>query len=211
MDPEEISFNYSAILFDFDGTLTPSLPLWLKAYQGAMAQLGVKLSSEEVVRRCFYRPWQEVVTEFELQSVQVLEEKVLDGLEEAFSDAYLIEGVMHTLDACRRKDTKLAIVTSSIERVVRKFLLEHNIADYFSSVVTAEHVAHHKPHPEPVMMALSHLELGTHQSLMVGDSSADILAARAANVDNALFFPDDHHQFYDFEKLRLHDPHFIFH
>lgn len=211
MDPEELSFKYSAILFDFDGTLTPSLPLWLKAYQLAMAQFGIKMTGDEVIQSCFYRPWQDVVTEFELPSVQHLEVKVLEGVEEAFLEAILFDGVMQTLDECRRRGTKLAIVTSSVERVVSKFLRENNIHDYFGAVIAADHVTRHKPHPEPVYLALKNIKMQAHQSLMVGDSSADLLAAHAAAVDKALFFPEDHHRFYNFEQLKSHDPHIIFH
>lgn len=211
MNIDELDFRYSAILFDFDGTLTHSLPLWMNAYQNAMAHFGVKMSGEEVVTNCFYRPWQEVAGKFDLPSVKQLEEKVLESLEEEFADATLFEGVMHTLAACRSKDTKLAIVTSSGQRIVEKFLRTHDISDYFGSVVAADHVKQHKPHPEPVLLALSQLELSTQQTLMIGDSPVDMRAAKAAKVTDALFFPDVHHTFYDFEELRKHNPHFIFH
>ena len=38
-----------AVLFDFDGTLTPSLPLWLEAYHIALRSFSVTLPDAEVL------------------------------------------------------------------------------------------------------------------------------------------------------------------
>jgi hypothetical protein len=39
----------------------------------------------------------------------------------------------------------------------------------------------------------------------------DLLAARASGLHSALFFPNGHDVFYDFEHLLGHDPHYVFH
>ena len=59
-------------------------------------------------------------------------------------------------------------------------LEELGVASLFSVVVGFEDVAHHKPNPEGVELALEHLGVLPRDALMVGDSSADIVAAKAA-------------------------------
>lgn len=208
---ESKNIPYSTILFDFDGTLTSSLPIWIAAYQYALKNFGIQISSEEVVSSCFYRSWADVVNDFEIPSVEVFEDHVKTGLEEAFVNAQLFDGVMPVLETLRTMNIKLGIVTSSRQNVVKKFLQLHNIHEHFDSLITADDIENYKPHPEPVLKALSQLNKNSHEALMVGDSSADMLAAQAANVDKALFFPEEHDEFYDLNELKLHQPEFLFH
>lgn len=169
------------------------------------------MSDEEVVSKCFYRSWEEIVSRFSLPSVGEFSAHVHTGLEEAFADAYLFEGVGTVLEHCRGQGKKLGIVTSSTRKVVDKFIRMHRIDEYFESVVTADDITYFKPHPEPVFMALSILQRSIDDCLMIGDSSADMLAAQAAGVHKGLFYPDEHSVFYNFDDLKLHDPHHIFH
>ena len=54
------------------------------------------------------------------------------------------------------------------------------MASRFSVVVGFEDVARHKPYPEGVELALERLGVLPEEALLVGDSAADIEAARAA-------------------------------
>lgn len=44
------SVLYRAVLFDFDGTLAPSLPLWVKAYRIALEQCAVLIHNADRLR-----------------------------------------------------------------------------------------------------------------------------------------------------------------
>lgn len=201
---------YSTILFDFDGTLTASLDLWLQAYRFAFAELGQAISDEVIVQRCFYRAFEEVVVEFSLPSKVQFAELVQLGLWEAFEHAKLFTGVREVLEYCRNEKFKLGIVTSSPRKIVERALLALNINAYFNSIVTADDIINFKPHPEPVLLALRNLDSSAYESLFIGDSVADILAGRAAGTQTGLFFPEAHDQFYDFERLIEAEPHFVF-
>ena len=50
------------------------------------------------------------------------------------------------------------------------------------SIVTVEDVVHPKPHPEPVLKAMGELGASPEHTWMVGDSPADMGAAKAAGV-----------------------------
>jgi len=68
----------------------------------------------------------------------------------------------------------------------------------------------YKPHPEPVLRTLDVLECEPGHAIMIGDSTADVLAGKAAGTRTALFMPHDHHRFHDSERLRATEPDFIF-
>lgn len=201
---------YTTILFDFDGTLTHSLPVWLQAYQSALSGFGIRLTDDEVMRDCFYRPWDEIISRFNLPPRAEFGDRVLRGVEEYFDQAELFDGVCTVLEECRMNELKLGIVTSSSRSVVTEFLSAKGIADHFGVVVTADDTTNFKPHPEPIFMALSQLQSDPSESLFIGDSSVDMLASRAAGTDSGLFFPDEHFVFYSLDELRAHQPHFVF-
>jgi len=203
--------RYSTILFDFDGTLTNSLPIWLKAYQYAFKQYGIDLTDEEVVRNCFYKAWEEVVKLYKLPSEPEFGAHIHHGLEATFHEAELFEDVLHVLEGCHSHGVKMGIVTSSTRRVVTKALDTLNLTRFFGAVITADDITHFKPHPEPVHLALKALDRDSADAIFVGDASVDMLAAHAAGLDKALFLPDVHSDFYNFEDLRKHEPHFVFH
>ena len=62
------------------------------------------------------------------------------------------------------------------------------LSDRLPVVVGAEHVTHGKPHPEAIYRALELLNVSAEGALMVGDTSADIGAAKAAGVAVLLRF-----------------------
>lgn len=203
--------HYTTILFDFDGTLTPSLPLWCEAYQWAMSQWGVVFDDEETVRVCFYKPWDEIVSSYKIPSKDEFRAKVREGLEQAFVRAVPFHGVVEFLDDCLSRQTKMAIVTSSNRPFVDSFLKSHNMEKYFLAIVTADDIKNHKPHPEPVHLALSLLESKPEESLIIGDAVVDLQAGHAAGLDRWLFFPHEHSVYYDFKELESHEPHHVFH
>jgi len=203
--------TYSTILFDFDGTLTPSLELWLQAFHYAFSKFERRVSDETVVQRCFYRAFEDVVIEFDLPCTIEFGQFVYEGLHRSFDQARLFNGVREILLDCANQNIKLAIVTSSPRTIVEKILKNLDIDSFFNTLVTADDIENFKPHPESVLLALKRLNSETKTTLVIGDSSADILAAKAAGIKAGLFFPDVHNQFYDFQKLKEAEPHFIFH
>ncbi len=201
---------YNTVLFDFDGTLTPSLELWLQAFQYALRQYERELPEETIIQRFFYRDYHDVVKEFDLPSGPELERHVHDGLTLAFAEPRLFPGVRDVLDFCRGRNLTLGLVTSSPRKQVVAALARLGVDGYFEAVVTGDDITHYKPHPEPVLKALGMLGRPPEGTLFVGDYLADVLAGQAAGTRTALFLPNQHQRFYDFAALRALEPDFVF-
>ncbi len=204
---------YQAVLFDFDGTLTPSLDYWLAAYRAALAEHGVVLPEEVLIEKCFYRSFDQVEAEFNLPVADPARRfgpLVEHHLAEAFLEAVLFPQAEEVLQVCKRAGLATGLVTSSFRRQVDVSLAQLKLADYFDVVVTGNDVTHYKPHPEPLQMALTALGQNPAETLMVGDTTVDILAGKAAGTRTALFLPPAHTRFYDFERLRATGPDFVF-
>jgi pyrophosphatase PpaX len=202
--------NFRAALFDFDGTLMPSLPLWLKAYQDTLHKFGIHICDDEVLRRCFFRDWEVVAAEFNVFTAEQLQAQLAIGLKQAFAAASLFPVAEDVLKHCRDHGLRVALVTSSPRALVVDVIGRLLIRELFDYVVCGDDVKNYKPHPEPVLAALASFKLDPHEAIMIGDSHVDILAGKAAGTRTALFLHEDHGRFHSTEKLRATGPDHIF-
>lgn len=94
----------------------------------------------------------------------------------------MFPGVRETLEDLRRLGLQLAVVSSKFKLTVKKGLDLFQLTPFFQEVIGLDDCPKHKPDPGPVLAALSRLGVGPDEALMVGDSPADMLAAKAAGV-----------------------------
>lgn len=199
-----------AALFDFDGTLVSTLPLWLAAYHLALGKFGIEISDDEVLQRCFFRDWADVAEDFGVCTAEQMRLEVEHGVNEALSSAVLFPQARDVVEHCREHGLQTALVTSSPRHLIASVAARLDLAHLFDFVICGDEVENYKPHPEPVLTTLRALECEPLHAIMIGDSHADILAGKAAGTRTALFMPDDHHCFHDPERLRATEPDFIF-
>jgi pyrophosphatase PpaX len=202
--------KYRAVLFDFDGTLTPSLPLWVKAFHIAVANTGAAFTDEEVIQRFFYRNWAEVAAELRFASLEKFRNEIHRGLRIAFHDAQLFPEVLSILECCKRQGLQTALVTSAPRVVIDDVMPRLELHELFDHIVCADDVKNFKPHPEPVLMTLAALKRAPSEAIMIGDSTVDILAGKAAGTTTALFMTEDHNSFHKADALRATEPDHIF-
>ncbi|MCP3810438.1 pyrophosphatase PpaX [Paenibacillus sp. SEL1] len=93
--------------------------------------------------------------------------------------------VIEVIQELRARGIKLGVVTTKIRPSTIRVLNLFNLTSSMDYIVTVDDVEHPKPHAEPVLKALAGLNAEAEHTLMVGDSSFDILSAQAAGVKSA--------------------------
>jgi sugar-phosphatase len=177
-----------AIVFDLDGLLADSEPLWRKAEQEVFGSLGLELDEaalaettgirlDEVVRiRYRQKPW-------EGPSPKAVEGLIMDAL-----DAHIdrsgkpMPGALAAVRDARQTGLPLALASSSPMRVIERQLTHLDIRDAFDAVHSAEKEAFGKPHPAVYLQAASSLSLPGRNCLALEDSLAGMVAAKAASM-----------------------------
>jgi phosphoglycolate phosphatase len=76
----------------------------------------------------------------------------------------------------------LGIVSAGPARIVANFVAEHGFGAAMQMVVTGQTVRRTKPHPDPVVAAASGLGVAPTACVMVGDTSVDMRAGKAAGA-----------------------------
>lgn len=174
----------AAVLFDLDGTLVDTVPFILACVRHAFQGYGAGPTDAE---------WMAGIgTPLGIQLAQFARQpEDVPGLLEryrvfwnAHHDARTrtFPGARETVSALAAGGHPLAIVTAkTVHGAVRT--LEHTgLLSFMGAVIGADSCARCKPHPDPVLLALERLGASPAGAVLLGDSSHDLAAARAAGV-----------------------------
>lgn len=179
-----------AALLDLDGTLLDTAPDLAAAANAMLAELAEPALDQARVRGFIGKGIQHLVRRT-LAAARGAEpdERLFGPALERFEHHYAVlnglhssiyPGVCEGLGALRSRGLRLACVTNKPARFTLPLLERFSLARYFDAVVSGDTVARRKPDPEPVRAACARLGVGAGETVMIGDSDNDALAARAA-------------------------------
>jgi len=183
----------AAILFDLDGTLVDSAPDIAIALDGTIRDAGfpppgealsrdwIGNGSRVLVQRALVWATGQAVEDLEPS----LEERVFEGFLAHYADSNgaasrLCDGALNALQFWHQRGVPMAVVTNKPLQFVPPLLSVLGIEKHFSVLLGGECVIEKKPSPMPLLHACERLRVAAGNSLMVGDSGNDVLAARAA-------------------------------
>lgn len=181
--------RFDALLFDLDGTLVDSREDIARACNAALLESGRAALDPAYVATLVGDGARMLLARAIGSSV---EDPSVDDLYPRFERAYLanpaggtrlLEGVESTLRGLQRLRLRLAVCTNKPRAITLAVLEALGIASAFHAVVCPEDVARHKPAPDMVLEACSRLGVAACARVaMIGDSSVDIAAGRAARL-----------------------------
>lgn len=176
-------------LFDCDGTLVDSQHAIVAAMEAGFAAHGLVPPPARDVRRVVGLPL--------VSAVATLAPDLTPDAHEAISEAYkaafyrnrlagthpepLFDGVVEALDALEAAGFVLGIATGKSRRGLDATLTHHGLAPRFVTLQTSDRVAG-KPSPDMVFAALAESGVSAADTVVIGDTSFDILMARNARV-----------------------------
>lgn len=186
----ETAVAVEALLIDLDGTLLESGPDLARAMNRTLVEQGLaELDLPQVVgfigrglghllRRSLHVALQREPTQPEIDALLPRFEAHYEDLLAFDSPPY--PGVVEGLGALRKAGFRLACVTNKHARFTLPLLEKTGLAPFFDLVVSGDTCARKKPHPEMLLHACAYFGVVPAAALMVGDSSNDVEAARAA-------------------------------
>lgn len=199
------------MLLDFDGTLGATLPAWTDAFDAVLQAHGVRVPHETVIEYCFHSCPDEVIRSHGINDGVRFKERVWEGVIERMDNVTPYPWVIETLVALREKGFKMAVVTNSRRAAVCPTLTRWEIAHLFDAVLTIEDVSHGKPDPEMIHRALNTLNVSPSDTMIMGDSRADVLAGKRAGVKTIGFSPAENWKYLALEALRFTEPSHMIH
>jgi mannitol-1-/sugar-/sorbitol-6-/2-deoxyglucose-6-phosphatase len=197
-----------AVIFDMDGLLIDSEPLWWDAEIEVARTVGLKLTKEQalettglkvdkIVDHWFNKkPWTTPSKkEIEKALVKNLIARVKrEGKEKA--------GATQILELMKRKKIKIALASSSLMSIIDAAVEKLGIRKYFDELYSAEFEEHGKPHPGVYITTAKMLDVAPEDCLAFEDSFNGLLAAKSARM-KCVCVPDE--MFSDHPKLAIAD------
>lgn len=173
------------LLFDLDGTILDTRDLIFASYRYAFwVGLGERVSEQELLTH-FGRPLHE--------QIKIMRPKLSDDGVHRIAEIYrdhnhrehdkmvrIVPGADRVLGILAARGHRLGIVTSKRLQMTEYGLKRFGLWDLFSVVIHAENTPRHKPHPDPVRLAMEALKSVPDETWMIGDSPYDMASASAA-------------------------------
>lgn len=175
--------NYQGVLFDLDGTILDTSNLIIQSFRHTFrVHYNWDIDPQEIYP-FFGKPLRTAMQSLGPDKVDELISTYREhNLEHHDHMIDAFAGVVDVLQELYNAGIAMAIVTSKTQDTALRGLKLFDLDKYFSAVIGVEQCSHHKPHPEPVQIALQQLQLSPEQCLMVGDSPSDIISAQEAGV-----------------------------
>lgn len=177
-----------AIIFDMDGLLIDSEPIWREAEKEIFAEVGITLTDEmcfttvglridEVVQHWHSKfPWENPSQEF-------IKEKVIDKVTELILlKGEVLPGVLKTISYFHSKNYPLAIASASPLKIIRAVVQKFDLEKHFTIIHSAETEEYGKPHPAVFISAAKKLKVLPQHCLVFEDSLNGVIAAKAARM-----------------------------
>ncbi|MHB8682085.1 MAG: hexitol phosphatase HxpB [Acidimicrobiales bacterium] len=178
----------AAAIFDMDGLLVDSEPLWHRAEIDVFGRYGVTLTVDlcrttkgmfvgEVARHWHrLHPWSG-------PSPDEVAAEIVDAMAALLAgEATLKPGVHHALEFCRWRAGALAVASSSPRRLIDAVLTRFSLLPWFSVVHSAEHEPAGKPDPAIFLTTARLLGAPSSSCVVLEDSPAGVAAAVAAGM-----------------------------
>ncbi|MCU5774916.1 hexitol phosphatase HxpB [Erwiniaceae bacterium BAC15a-03b] len=178
-----------AAIFDMDGLLIDSEPLWDRAEMDIFATLGVDLSRRNELPDTLglridqvVRMWYEAMPWSGPDQAEVTRRIIARALQRVEEQRPLLPGVGHALQLCRDQGLKIGLASASplhmLERVLEMFDLRH----YFDALASAETLPYSKPHPQVYLDAAAKLGVDPLNCVTLEDSFNGMIATKAARM-----------------------------
>lgn len=201
--------KFDAVIFDMDGVLVDSEPLWKIAMEEVFCSLGSTLTKTDFQQTVGMRIdhvidfWKRI--ENWPESTQLIENQIINKMVSLVKEnGCPLPGVVETIQHLQ-KTKKIGLASSSPKVLIHTVLEKLNIQSNFHGVFSAEEEKYGKPHPAVYLKAAEKLQCEPHRCLVIEDSLTGVIAGKAANM-TVMCIPEKSHL--ENPKLVLADFHF---
>lgn len=178
----------NTVIFDIDGLIIDSEPLWNEAAAEVFRNYGIELTEDQyrtttgLRTKEFVQWWLSFYkidkTAFE-QAENSIVEKVLYKIEEK---GEILPGVPYIFDFFYNKQFKIGLATSSPPALIELVVEMAGIKDYLLATSSAEDLPLGKPHPQVYLNCAALLNSSPLECICFEDSFNGMIAAKAARM-----------------------------
>jgi sugar-phosphatase len=205
-----------AVIFDMDGVIIDSEPLWEESEIEIFTKYGVPMTlemcmemkgrtTEEVVKHFhdIYQ-WKSKPVSYVVEELNAATQKLIIEKGEA------MPGLYETLDYLKQKGYVIALASSSRMKLIQAVINKLNIEPYFQITHSAEYEPFGKPEPHVYLSAAKKINILPENCIAIEDSYLGLQSAKNAGmktiaIPEPSIFKDKKFDIADYKFKRLDD------
>jgi mannitol-1-/sugar-/sorbitol-6-/2-deoxyglucose-6-phosphatase len=187
-----------AVLFDMDGLLIDSEPIWREAEKEIFAKVGIRLTDEMCFETVGLRidevveHWHRIYPWNHPEKNEIRDLIIAKVIELIMKKGNPLPGVYEILNFFRNENIPLGIASASSRQIIATVVDKLEIRNYFNVIHSAEGEQFGKPHPAVYLSAAEMLNVNPVECLVFEDSFNGVIAAKAARM-KVIAVPEDIH------------------
>ena len=180
--------SLDTVIFDIDGLLINSEPLWNEASEEVFKQYGIALTEQQYLSTTGLRTKEFVDQWFGFFGVSKnlaaeAEHRVINTvLKKIETRGAIMPGVQHIINFFCEKGFKIGLATSSPQELIDLVVKILGIAPYINATTSAQELPYGKPHPQVYLDCALKLNSSPTSCLCFEDSFNGMIAAKAARM-----------------------------
>jgi mannitol-1-/sugar-/sorbitol-6-/2-deoxyglucose-6-phosphatase len=178
----------NTVIFDMDGLLIDSEPLWNEAASEIFNGYGVRLTEQQYASTTGLRTREFLVfwfTHFKIpvEHINEAEIKIINKVIELVKQkGRPLPGISHIFNFFTERNFKIGLATSSPPDLINEVIDLLGIRDLLQAISSANDLPHGKPHPEVYLNCARQLSVLPGQCICFEDSYNGMIAAKAARM-----------------------------
>lgn len=178
----------NTVIFDMDGLLIDSEPLWGQAAEEFFSEYNIKFSREQYAKTTGMRTKEFLLfwfTYFKISETKLLhaEERIVNRVIELVQQqGKPMPGVSYIFDFFKTRNFNIGLATSSGPALIEVVIDMMGIRNSLGALSSANDLAYGKPHPEVYLNCAEKLSVHPRQCICFEDSFNGMIAAKAAGM-----------------------------
>lgn len=177
-----------AVIFDMDGTLIDSQPIWYQVSTDFFQKNGFPVTMDDMIKLTG-SPVAKLV-DYVLQAYGQKDKEraqLITGLmdyavSEILAAKPLLPNVKEVLAQLKQQGIKMAVASASPRNMLQGIVDSCGIAEYFDYLASAEELDYNKPHPAVYLHAAQQLGVNPTECFAVEDSVLGMISGKAASM-----------------------------
>lgn len=178
----------NTVIFDMDGLLIDSEPLWQEAADEIFNKIGISITTQQYetstgLRTSEFLDYWFTYFNIDKKNIVELENEIVESvIDKVKIKGVMFSGVDYIFKFFKNQNFKIGLASSSPLSLINTVVEIANIEKYLNAVSSAQYLEYGKPHPQVFLDCAKELNSAPNQCICFEDSINGMIAVKSAKM-----------------------------